>query len=504
MRRLILTLLCLVLPCATALAQLQFKVTLDPASTADTAVSGRLIVMMTQGEVRAGAVRPGFGDDTDKVWVTAREISRLAPGESVLVYPDELAFPTPFSKAPVGNYMISAELDVDHNAAYNFASAGDLQSSLVQVANLNPSHTGTVELTLRTAVPRQDIHLTSTNHRLERFLSPSLSEFWGRPIYMEGIVVLPENYQSTQDRYPTVYVNHGYGAQLPYYASHVAPKVSNWMQKSGTPQMIYVLLMQSCPGGTHEFVDSKNNGPWGHALIQEFIPYLESKYRMDAKPSGRLLTGHSSGGWATAWLQIAYPSFFGGAWATSPDPVDFHNFTGPDIASVPPQNFYRDLKGAPFMLVRMENKDVESLEQYAKQERILGEYGGQMASFEWVFSPRGADGRPMQLFNRETGAVDPAVARYWEDHYDISHILATRHTELAPLLRNKLHIIVGTADTFHLEGAVRLLEKNIAPYGYNARIEYLPGRTHFDLYEGGLEERIAKEMYEVARPAAAR
>ena len=26
-------------------------------------------------------------------------------------------------------------------------------------------------------------------------------------------------------------------------------------------------------------------------------------YRMDAKPSGRLLTGHSSGGWAALWLR---------------------------------------------------------------------------------------------------------------------------------------------------------------------------------------------------------
>jgi hypothetical protein len=40
--------------------------------------------------------------------------------------------------------------------------------------------------------------------------------------------------------------------------------------------------------------------------------------------------------------------------------------------------------------------------------------------------------------------------------------------------------------------------------GSDAKIEFLEGRDHFDLYEGGLSERIAREMYAVARPQARR
>ena len=54
------------------------------------------------------------------------------------------------------------------------------------------------------------------------------------------------------------------------------------------PPMIWVMLDESCPQGTHEFADSANNGPWGAALTTEFIPYLEHKYRMDARTSGPL------------------------------------------------------------------------------------------------------------------------------------------------------------------------------------------------------------------------
>jgi hypothetical protein len=126
-----------------------------------------------------------------------------------------------------------------------------------------------------------------------------------------------------------------------------------------------------------------------------------------------------------------------------------------------------------------------------------------MASFEAVFSPRGEDGQPMPLFDRDTGRIDPAVQKYWE-RYDITRLLKNNWATLGPKLRGKLHVIVGTADTFHLEEAVYLLRDALRSLGSDARIEFLEGRDHFDLYAGGLSERIAQEMYAVARPQAKR
>src|SRR3977135_3501493 len=105
---------------------------------------------------------------------------------------------------------------------------------------------------------------------------------------------------------------------------------------------------------------------------------------MAALPKGRLLTGHSSGGWSTLWLQVTYPDVFCGTWSTSPDPVDFHNFTGPDLTKTPPQNFYRRPDGTPYNLVRFQGREIMTLEEYARMERAFGYYGGQMASFEAV------------------------------------------------------------------------------------------------------------------------
>jgi hypothetical protein len=219
---------------------------------------------------------------------------------------------------------------------------------------------------------------------------------------------------------------------------------------------------------------------------------------MDATPRGRFLTGHSSGGWATMWLEVTYPNVFGGNWSTSPDPVDFRDFTNIDLTKDP--NAYTRPDGKPTPLVRMEGNEVANFRELSQEEVVMGDYGGQVGSFEWVFSPRGTDGRPMPMFDRYSGTIHRNVADYWLAHYDISRILRQHAKQLVPRLRGKIHIIVGTADTFYLDGAVHLLEQTITPLGYDPKITYLEGRTHMDLYEGGLEQRIAEQMYNSARP----
>lgn len=200
---------------------------------------------------------------------------------------------------------------------------------------------------------------------------------------------------------------------------------------------------------------------------------------------------------------MSHPEFFGGTWPTAPDTTDFRTFAAQtDLTKQPPPNFYRTEDGDPRMFIRMDGKDTQAMEDLAKQERVLGDYSGQLASFEWGFSPRGKDGRPMPLFDRDTGNIDPEVAAYWEKHYDIANLLRTNWKKVGSLLNGKIHMTVGTADTFHLDESARLLEQTIKNLRGNASFTYPEGRSHFDLYQGGLVEKIAKEMYVVARPAS--
>ena len=80
------------------------------------------------------------------------------------------------------------------------------------------------------------------------------------------------------------------------------------------------------PFGDPYQVNSANNGPYGDAVTQELIPYVEKTYRGIGQPYARVLDGASTGGWVSLALQVFYPDFFNGAWSHAPDPVDFRAF----------------------------------------------------------------------------------------------------------------------------------------------------------------------------------
>ncbi len=503
--------------CSTALVQAQtppthvfFRVQAAPSLAAP--VSGRLLIFLKSGsgdkDVSISEFHPA------ETWVCAREIRDLAPGASVEVDADEIAYPKPFSALPPGTYEAQAVLDVDHSYNYKERTPQDWASPVAALGAWQAG-SGTEPVLLLDHHPEQSPQraaalakakqaATADVAQLQQFESPLLTRFWGRSVKMRAWVILPPGYAAGASRkFPTAYWTHGFGADIDYsLISGLA--IYNRMKAGQMPPMIWVMLDESCPEGTHEFADSVNDGPWGAALTTEFIPYLESKYRMDARRDGRFLNGHSSGGWATLQLEVNYPKVFGGTWSTSPDPSDFHDFTGIDLYA-PHANMYRKPDGTAYPIERDHGKVLATFEQFARMEDVLGPYGGQVASFEWVFSPKGNSGAPEEIFDRVTGDVHPEVVAYWRDHYDLAHIVQTYWSERANDLKGRIHLFVGTADTFYLDGAAHRFDAVLSKLGANAHFTYIPDRTHFDLYmvgkdRMGLFEQIGAEMWAVARP----
>jgi S-formylglutathione hydrolase FrmB len=457
--------------------------------------SGRLLVFVTAGKGAKEVDASPFA--STPTYVAAKEVENWKPGAIVDVDADDTVYPEPLSNAKPGEYQMQAVLDVRHTYNYLGRAPGDLLSDVVALGQGITLSRVIPYQSLRDWVPDKDVHYFT-------FVSKALTQFWGRETVMRGYVVTPPLYADhPKAKFPTVYWTHGFGGNDERIEG-TARTLFKRTAEHKMPEMIWVLLDESCPTGTHEFADSVNNGPWGRALTTELIPSLEARYRMDAKPTGRFLQGHSSGGWATLWLQVTYPKIFGGTWSTSPDSSDFHDFTGPDLYA-PHANVYHKPDGTPYPLVRDKGKVVATFEQFAREELVAGTYGGQIASFEWVFSPRGQDGKPMPMFNRATGDADPFVVAYWRDHYDIAHLIATNWQAIGPDLKGKIHVFVGTADTFYLDGPAHKLQAVLDSLNADAHFTFIPDRTHFDLYKvgadtGGLFNQIAQEMYATARP----
>jgi S-formylglutathione hydrolase FrmB len=486
-----------------------FHVSLDRSFTSPS--SGRLLLFIAPVSAEQ---KPSDSVDMQMMsltstYIAAKEVAILVPGASVDIDADDIAFPKPLSEAPPGEYRVQAVLDVHHSYNYDGRSAGDLVSIPTNVT-VPFANSAAPTLTLAKTIPEPpdplaDNQEVSASTKPVDLISPVLTAFWGREIHMRGWVLLPPGYAShPNDRYPTVYFTHGFGGTLFALRARYGPILYDRMKQGKMPEMIWVLLDESSPTGTHEFADGVNNGPWGTALTTELIPSLESTYRMDARASGRFLQGHSSGGWATLWLQTSYPKIFGGTWSTSPDPSDFHFFSTIDLYA-PHANFYHTQDGVQHPMLRDQGKPRATMQQLAQAEQVLGDYGGQLASFEYVFSPRGADGRPAPLFNRATGMIDSSVAAYWRSHYDIVERLKAHWSTIGPDLKGKIHLFVGTDDTFYLDGAAHSLQSTLDHLGEDAQFTFLPGRSHFNVYAEGddryaLFDRIAAEMYRVARP----
>ena len=483
--------------------------------------SGRLLVFATP--VKAGSSAADVDTsvfDPQAVSVAARDVAGFGPDRSVQIDTQEDAFPAGFGALPPGDYRVQAVLDRNGDYNYGGRGPGDLVS---KATTIHWPEKAPAMLSLDPPLPdsgpwdfSQESQETQANVSAARphlhellFQSPALSAFWGRPITIKAWVLTPPGYDGNANRtWPTVFTIGGYTST---HKTNIAAAGGIWQLEAdkAIPPMIWVFLDHSSMGtGTTEFADSVNSGPWGEALTTELIPALELDYRMDARPSGRFLTGHSSGGWATLWLQVRYPKVFGGTWSTSPDPSDFHDFTGADLYAAD-ANFYHDATGRPRPLIRDHDRLIATLPDFARLEAVLGHNGGQFRSFEWVFSPRAQDGTPMEMFDRTTGAVNPAVVAYWRDHYDIAHRIETRWPELRADLDGKVHLIVGTADTFYLDGAAHRLDAVMRKVGARASFSYVPNKTHFDLYERAGDKRaltkdIAWAMYAVARPGTKR
>jgi Putative esterase len=447
--------------------------------------------------------------------VAAREVNWIVPGQVLDIDTDGMTYPVGWSQLPHEDYYVQAVLDVHHDYNYSGRDAGDLVSPVLK---LQLPAVDTPTLTLNKTLPTRDPWSVAgqANEQLREafadarahsrdidFMSPVLAAFWGRFVHMRGRILLPPGYDAqTPVTYPTLYFTQGFGGNNDRVIGELV-RVYTAMKRGQMPPMIWVFLDESSPTGTHEFADSVNNGPWGRALTTELIPYLEKRYRMDADVNGRFLQGHSSGGWATLWLQTRYPKIFGGTWSTSPDPSDLHDFAGVDLY-VPRANVYHRPDGTPYPLVRDHANVLATFEQFARLERVLGAYGGQMASFDWVFSPKGKDGRPEPMFDRDTGDVDPRVVAYWRG-YDIAYRLQRHWSELKPDLDGRIHIWVGTADTFYLDGAVHKLKAVLDGLHARSDIHFVANRTHSDLYRigkdpQGLMKQFTWEMYAIARP----
>jgi hypothetical protein len=463
-------------PAATTL---QFEVTVAD-KLLEKPLDGRLLIVL--GSSGKAEPRLRIGTDMGAPVLLGADVKGIASGGKCLIDEKALSFPIEsLAKLPPGDYFAQAVLDVSRDLKLVNAP-GNVVGDVVKV-KINPEVGGTIKLGLTRKLPAEELPADTKDIKYIKLQSQLLSKFHGRPMYLRAAIVLPPDFDKTPDKlYPLRVHIGGYGTRFTAASSFRAAKGK--AVPADVPQFLLLHLDGAGPFGDPYQVNSANNGPYGDAVTQELIPYVEKTYRGIGQPYARVLDGHSTGGWVSLALQIFYPDFFNGVWSHAPDPVDFRayeliNIYKDDNAYLNRRGFERtsarDLKGDTNTTVRHE----------AKLERVLGradrwELGGlDWASWNATFGPRGDDGYPKPLWDGKTGKIDRSVLEHWKK-YDLRLTLEQNWPTLGPKLRGKIRIWVGEADEYFLNNAVHLLDDFLskAKPPYEGKITYGPRGGH--------------------------
>lgn len=410
--------------------------------------------------------------------VFAVDVTAAKAGDVVVVEAGCLAHPFGPDELPTGRWLAEAVLRLNPDSPKAGTGAGDRYSP-VSPFEIEPGADDAEPVVVR-LTPTEIVEPRPFNEtervRLVEFRSELLSAFHGRDVMVRAGVALPQDFEPNgEQRYPVLINVPGFGGD-----HFGAFRGAGMMDRLGLEQVIYVVPDPNCFRGHSVFADSANNGPWGAMLVEEMIPEIERRFR-GAGAEQRYVTGISSGGWSSLWLQVTYPEAFAGCWSQVPDPIDFRDFQRINLYQ-PGENMFTDAEGDPRPLARDGERVMLLYRDFVEREEVLGP-GGQIHSFEAVFSPRMPDGTPALVFDRATGAVDTDVAGSWRP-YDIRLTLERDWDGLAPTLNGKIRVYAGAVDTFYLEGAVALLQQWRDRIDADMIVRVVDGLSHRPAPEG--------------------
>jgi len=490
-----------------------------PSSWNGGALDGRLLLFVSNNDDEEPRFQVSNGPETQLVFGV--DVNGWQAGETVTLDAQAPGYPlASLAELPAGRYRVQALLNryelfelkdgrrlllpPDRGEGQRLErKPGNLYSAPAWV-ELSAARGEPLHITLDQEIPAIEPPEDTRYVKHIRMKSELLSEFWGRPTYLGAHVLLPEGFaEHPEARYPLI-ISHGHFPSdfggfretppdpdleceyserfhMPCYNRVVQEHAWNFYQQwtgPDFPRMLIVQIQHPTPyfDDSHA-VNSANMGPYGDAITYELIPYIEERFRGIGEGWARFVYGGSTGGWIALAVQTFYPEEYNGAFAACPDPIDFRAFALVDIYE--DKNAYY-LEGDWKRIERPRSRTTlgqvtATLRQVQQKEHVLGtkgRSGGQRDIWATLFGPVGEDGYPQHLWDRQSGVIDPEVAAYWREHYDLRHILERDWDTLGPKLEGKIHLYVGEMDNSYLNNAVYLME------------DFLESTT--DPYYGGL------------------
>ena len=505
--------------CSTTPEQIPtFSIEIDPALQ-ESGFDGRLLLMLSNNDEKEPRFQIVDGPNTQLIF--GKNVEGFGQ-QKVLFSSEDFGYPfNSLSELPEGEYYVQAllhkyetfnlstghtvKLPMDRGEGQQWNRApGNLYSQPQKVTvNRNSQITIALDQIIPPITPPEDTEWI----KHIRLKSDLLSEFWGRDMYLGAHVLLPKGFEEhPQAKYPLM-IFHGH---FPYdfggfrtippdpdmepdYAARFDVTGYNIIQQQEAydfyqewnsedfPRFLIIKIQHPTPYYDDSYaVNSASQGPWGDAITYELIPHIEEQFRGQGEAWSRFLYGGSTGGWEALAVQVMYPDEYNGCFAACPDPIDFRAYCLTNIYE--DKNAYyleSDFKKTLVPGHRDYLGNVSStLRDMNYRELALGDNsrsGQQWDIWEATYSPQDSDGYPKRLWDKKSGDINPEVASYWRENFDLRYILERDWEALGPKLEGKIRIYCGDMDNYYLNNAVYLMEEFLEgttnPY-YGGEVDY--------------------------------
>jgi len=485
-------------------------------------LDGRMLLMISTNP----EAEPRFEirDNQTTQQIFGLDVEGLKAGEEAVFDASIFGYPVAsLSDLPEGDYYVqgllhkyetfnlsnghTVKLPMDRGEGQQWNRApGNLYSTSKKI-HIDPSSSTRISLELDQVIAPIDSAVDTKYIKHIKIQSKLLTEFWGRPMYLGAHVLLPECFEEHPEaRYPLA-IFHGHFPQdfwgwrssppdttlEPVYSDRFQVDGYNIMQQElahqlykdwtgpDFPRVLAIEIQHPTPYYDDSYaVNSAAQGPYGDAITYELIPYIEEQFRGIGEGWARFLYGGSTGGWEALAAQVFYPEEYNSCYAACPDPIDFRAYCLINLYEN--ENAYTesgDFKQVERPGHRNYLGEVDAtVRNMNYRERVLGSKsrsGQQFDIWQATYSPLGDDGYPKPIWDKLTGEIDPEVATYWKENYDLAYILKRDWATLGPKLEGKINLYCGDMDNYYLNNAVYLaeemLEETHAPY-YDGEVAY--------------------------------
>jgi S-formylglutathione hydrolase FrmB len=295
----------------------------------------------------------------------------------------------------------------------------------------------------------------------------------GDPATRQVPVYLPPGYESSDDRYPALYLLAGFTGSgrsflnFQAFGENIPEKLDRLIASGEMGEMIVVMPDCFTKLGGSQYINSVATGNYEDHLVEEIIPQVDVRYRTLADRRHRGIIGKSSGGYGALVQGMRHPELFGA------------------LASHAGDNAF----------------ELCYLPDFAKFVAELSRYGSIDAYLEHFWSSKAPDSKAVMMmnvlamaaayspnpgrspiradypFDLETAELVPEVWERWLAWDPVR--MVSHHAEALSEMR-LIYLDAGLSDEFHLQLGARILSRRLTEAGIDHFREEFEG-GHFNI-----------------------